>query len=231
MTGNSSAHSRIASFAAIAAAAFLLAGCFDVTFDIDLHNDGGGKVTVTTVLSKEMTAMANQGGKKGPNAMFLAKHNKTAQVTSETRDGRLAVSEAMTFKKLSDLEFGDAALEVTNLGRSFFGVNHTRIRWISQEEKKGKQSKYSPFTNAVASPFKGFFFTLRMHVPCNVSKASKFMVNGELLRPRVFGNWLSGSVVEWKIPLDQMIGTEESTPRVFEVECWSWYGVKAGKTR
>ena len=119
---------RLGRLVVLCGAAILLAGCFDVQLGINLHNDGSGAVTTRIILSKEMTDMAAAGRSK-PMPALLGKDNRNVRTTSEIRNGQLVTEETVGFAHLSDVPLSDDNIEVTNLGRTFFGAARSRIRW------------------------------------------------------------------------------------------------------
>jgi hypothetical protein len=225
MTG--SAKLRIAG---VLASALLLAGCFDIAFDIDLKSDGSGTIAAKTVLSRDMSKLAKEDkGKSTPE--LLAKDNKAVTVTRSETDGRLTTGETLAFRRLSDVSLDDSRFEVIDLGRTIYGVDRSHIRFVTggESDRKGGREP-SEKSEIVTSLLKGYFYTLTLHVPCNVGKASSPKISGTAVAPNIQTSFWHGSTVQWKLPMELFFAAAGKR-QVFEVECWSWFGIPAGKTK
>lgn len=225
MFGKSITKRRGISIAVVFASAVLLAGCFDLQFDLTLHNDGSGTMVAKTTLNKEMSAMAAKDKDK-PSGSLLAKNNKNVRQTAKNENGIVSMEETVEFKRLSDIALEGDGLEVTDLGRSIFGVDRTRIRWDLGADKKDKDREGG---DMAAQVFAGHYLTVNMQLPCNVETAAALSLDGKQIVPVVKKSLLNGSTVQWRIPLEQLFAGGSNAQ--IDVTCWSWYGIPAGKTR
>jgi hypothetical protein len=217
--------------AVLTAAGLLLAGCFDLTVDIGLKNDGSGTLTTEVVFSKEMTDTFKSTGGKIPQP----KNVNGGRQTSTMRNGQMVQTNVMTFTNVSGLKMAGQALEVSDGGRTWFGAHRSGIAWSSggKPGKKGEPppDKNNPFYKAMMAQFAGHYVTVTMAVPCNVEHADPIKVNGKTVEPSVEGSWSNGATVRWKIPLLDMISDEHPSDSRFALQCWSWYGIVPGKSK
>jgi hypothetical protein len=229
MAGNSRIWRRTAAVSVAAAAVFVLAGCLDITFDIAIDSDGSGAIAVATVFSKEMSQAA-ESKNSGPSEIMLSRDNKNVRVKREMKDGRYSVTESLSFKQLSDVTLSESVLEVADLGRTFYGTDRTRVRWAGKQQP-GKHSGEAKGDKEVSDLFKGYFYTVTMHVPCNVTYAGQPKIGGTVIKPDVQISLLHGSTVQWKVPMELIERDAGDGQPAFDLECWSWYGIKPGKTK
>jgi hypothetical protein len=218
---------RLGRLVVLCGAAILLAGCFDVQLGIKLHNDGSGAVTTRIILSKEMTDMAAAGRSK-PMPALLGKDNRNVRTTSEIRNGQLVTEETVGFAHLSDVPLSDDNIEVTNLGRTFFGAARSRIRWSLGSTHNDPNAGDM---RAMAAFLVGHTFTLSMEIPCHVEKASNVSVNGISMAPSVQGDWMRGSTVQWQVPLTALFSGMNGGNVTFDAVCWSWLGIPSARTQ
>ena len=213
--------------AVLCGAATLLAGCFDVQLGLKLHNDGSGAVTTRIILSKEMTDMAAAGRSK-PMPALLGKDKRNVRTTSEIHNGQLVTEETVGFARLSDVPLSDDNIEVTNLGRTFFGAVRSRIRWSLESTHSNPNAGDM---KGMAAFLAGHTFTLSMDIPCHVEKASDVSINGISMAPSVHGDWMHGSTVRWQVPLATLFAGMGGSDVTFDVVCWSWLGIPSAKTQ
>ena len=230
MIGNRTAQGKMVRSVLLAIATVLLSGCYDVSMDVDLHNDGSGTIAATSVMSKEVTDKFQRTG-KGDDISLFADKNKAARVSRKIQNGRFTIIENLSFQKLSEVNLGDFNFEVIDLGRTFYGIDRSRIRWAIRSQSEGNEPKTTPKDAAEAARYKGYFFTLTMHLPCHVAQAGKLSAGGAVITPTIRSAFWNGSTVVWKVPMELIAENDNAKPRIFEVNCWSWYGIQAGKTR
>lgn len=236
MTYRFGALRRAAHMPVLLVMAFSLAGCFDIQFDVTLHSDGSGNIRTTAEMSKELSGLMQmdkdkKGKTKDRDLSILAKNNKNVAVETSVKGGRVTAIERKAFKSLSDLSLGETRLEVVDLGRSFPGVDRTRVRWLSSADFKG-MSKDNPEARdpMILNFFKGYAYALTLRLPCNVTNANEMKLGTVTVKPEIAKRWNNESTVKWTVPMDALLAAE-SGPPVFEVECWSWAGIKPGKTK
>lgn len=235
MNNRTSADRRLLTGAAIAAWAFVLGGCLDVQYDVSLRNDGGGTLSTTIVYDKEMSDFAQKNGTKPQSESTLLLNGKPVLRTSKMQNGHLVEQQRVEFARLADLTTPDARIEVTDLGRTFFGMDTSRIHvgfGKAPNGANGKQDEESATAKQMmAEIMKGHFLTVKLHLPCAVSTASTLTMVGEKIAPTVDSGWLHGSTVTWEIPLRLVFTSSNKEAPQFEVVCRSWMGIPAGKTR
>lgn len=209
---------------AMLAAALLLAGCFDVDFNVNIKRDGSGSIAVKMALGPQLTE-AVKGEKMDGRKGLLAPHNPGTAVTTAIVDGRRVVTETLRFAKLSDVTMETMTLEVIDRGPGPFGVKLSRVRLAPSNSRPG--STPTPSGTISADVFRGYHYGMTMHLPCIVAKATPTDRDGKKLDLKVENSMANGATVEWKMPLVLM---DASAP-AFEIECWSWHGIVPGKTK
>jgi len=150
-------------------------------------------------------------------------------------NGRLTEEQVVNFASLSDLTLPDNDIQVTDLGRSFLGVDTSRIHIAFGKPGGHKASKHdseSPDAKKmIAEIMKGHYLTVTMHLPCKVQKANNLVIAGSKIEPDVKSSWLHGSVVTWKIPMEGVFATDDKDAPQFDVVCRSFMGIPAAKSK
>ena len=75
----------------------------------------------------------------------------------------------------------------------------------------------------------GHTLTMTMELPCTVTRADEVKLNFAQVAPSVSRDLLQGSTVRWVVPLRALFATPNGKI-TFEVECFSFAGVKPGRT-
>jgi hypothetical protein len=225
---------RLASGAVFAAAAFVLCGCFDVQYDVTLRNDGSGSVVTKIAYDKETSGYMTQNGAKPQTESKVLRNGKPVPKTSKMQDGRLTETQTVDFKRLSELTMPGTGIEVIDMGRSFLGADTSRVRM--NFGKRGADPKKpggeSPATNKmIAEIMNGHYLTVTLHLPCNVETANNLSIAGTKVAPTVEKSMFHGSTVAWKIPMAAVFNSSNNEAPKFDVVCWSWYGIPAGKSK
>jgi hypothetical protein len=215
--------------------ALLLAGCFDARYDLGLNNDGSGTIAVDIVLDKDLSRDIIKDGKgkldKQANQSQLGKNAKNSQ---RVENGSIVVNQRLAFKTLSEITGGDVDVEVQNLGRNFVGVSRSRIRLAtSRNPAKAKADSGGAMADQfVGQMFKGHEMRVTMHLPCAVESADELRHDGAVYAPKVEKSWFSGSTVEWRVPMADILALQAHGGRHdFVATCWSWAGITPGRNR
>ncbi len=226
---------RLAFGVIFAASAFILSGCFDVQYDVTLHNDGSGTISTKIVYDKEMSAYASQKGNTPQTESKILRNGKPVPRTSKMRDGLLIEEQIVDFARLSDLTLPGNGVEVADLGRSILGVDTSRVHVNFGKPQSGSASKRdeeSPGAKKmIAQIMDGHYLTVTMHLPCTVEKANTLSMMGTTITPVVEKSWLHGSTVKWQIPMALVFTSSNKDAPQFDVVCWSWMGIPAGKSK
>jgi hypothetical protein len=226
---------RLASGAVFAASAFILGGCFDVQYDVTLHNDGSGTISTKIVYDKEMSAYASQKGNTPQSESDVLRNGKPVPRVSKMRDGRLTEEQIVDFVRLSDLTMPGNAVEVTDLGRSILGVDRSRVQvnfGKPQNRTAAKHDEESPEAKKmIAEIMNGHYLTVTLHLPCNVENANTLKMAGTVIVPDVEKSMFHGSTVKWQIPMATVFTSSNKDAPRFDVVCWSWMGIPAGKSK
>lgn len=218
-----------------AIAALLLSGCFDGHYDIGLKNDGSGTVAIDLILDKDLSHDILKEGKGKFKQADQSQLGKNAHSSQRVENGSLIISQSLAFKSLSEITGGNVDIEVANLGRSTFGVAHSRIRFATSRSPGAKGQKQAPGDvgdQLIDQMFKGHEMRVTMHLPCQVESAEPLRRDGAVYAPTVHKSWFGGSTVEWRVPMPVMIKMDShGGPHAFVTTCWSFAGITPGRNR
>ena len=184
--------------AAVAAAALALAGCFDLELTLKLNGDGSGRLSTRAILAKEWV---NLGAHAKPPESKLLGAGRHVHRKSEIRNGQLVQEESTNFDNLSQLKgIEGGAIEVKSLGRTFWGAERTRVRWVLHTSKRPSEAP-APDPRILDSVLGGHTLTMTMELPCTVTRAEEVKLNFAQVAPSVSRDLLQGSTVRWVVPL------------------------------
>ena len=211
--------------AAILATALLLAGCFDLELTLKLNSDGSGTLSTRAIVSKELIDLGNG---KPPDSKLLGESGQVRHKT-EIRNGQLVQEETTDFDSLDQLRgIEGGRIEVTAQGHTFWGAERSRVRWILRTSKHPTDAP-PPDPRVVEMMVGGHILIVEMDIPCTVMKAETVKLNTTSVAPIVSSDVISGSTVRWVVPLSALFATPNDQI-AFDVECWSFAGIKPGKT-
>jgi hypothetical protein len=211
--------------ALIVAAAFALTGCFDLELTLNLNSDGSGTLASRAILSKQIVDL---GARTRPPESRLLGEGRVRRKT-EIRNGQLVQEEFTEFDNLQELRgIEGGSIEVTARGSTFWGAERSRVRWILRTSKH--QSEAPPPDPRMIEPMvRGHILIVEMNVPCTVTTARDVTLNTTTVPAYISRNVLAGSKVRWVVPLAALMATPNDKI-VFDLECWSFAGIKPGKT-
>jgi hypothetical protein len=211
---------------AVIAASFALAGCFDLELTLNLESDGSGKLSTRAILSKEMVDL---GVRTDPPESRLLGDGHRVRRKSEIRNGQLVQEESTEFASLEQLRgIEGGVIEVTSRGRTFWGGERSRVRWILHTSKRTSDAP-PPDPRIIERMVRGHILIVEMNLPCTVSTARDVKLNTTTVSPYVSRAMLFGSKVRWVVPLSGLVATPNDKI-VFDVECLSFSGIKPGRT-
>lgn len=212
----------------------VLAGCFDARYDVNLNNDGSGRVAVDVVLDKEISQDMLKRNAKGmdfqPDGSQLG---KSAQTERRVENGQIIVRQTLDFKTPAEINAREVNLTIDDLGRSILGVARSRIRLSTGKHPTGPKdiNDRTVGDKIVTEMFKGHEIRVTMHLPCTVENARELMRDKSVFAPTVKKSWFGTSTVTWRMPLAEYLILQNRRERdVFEAICWSWAGIKPGRS-
>ncbi len=211
---------------AVLAAALLLAGCFDLELTLKLNSDGSGRLSTRAILSKQWVDLT--GVNTPPDSKLLG-NDRRVRRKSEIRNGQLIQEEIRDFHSLSELRGVEGgSIEVTSLGRTFWGAEQTRVRWVLRASKRESDAP-PPDPSVVDSLIAGHIVIMEIDVPCTVTRADPVKLNTTSVGAFVNSDVIQGSTVRWLVPLKALVATPNDKI-VFQMECWSFEGIRPGKS-
>ena len=216
---------RTLGIGAIFAAALLLAGCFDLELTLKLHGDGSGTLSTRAIVSRQVVDF---GHGRLPDSKLLGESGHVRHKT-EIRNGQLVQEETTDFESLDQLRgIEGGRIEVTSQGRTFWGAERSRVRWVLRTSKQASDAP-PPDPKVVEMMVKGHILIVEMDIPCTVMHAETVKLNFTSVTPFVSSDVISGSTVRWVVPLSALLATPNDQI-AFDVECWSFAGIKPGRT-
>jgi hypothetical protein len=217
---------RVVLAAAALAGALALSGCFDLELTLKLNSDGSGTLSTRAILSKQIVDLGARG--RPPESRLLGQHGRVRR-KSEIRNGELVQEEIAEFASLEDLRgIKGGTIEVTSRGTTFWGAERSRVRWILHTSKRQSDAP-PPDPRIVENLVRGHILIVEVNIPCTVTDARDVKLNTTSVPPYVTRDVLRGSRVRWVVPLSALMATPNDKI-VFDVECWSFAGIKPGKT-
>jgi hypothetical protein len=221
-----------ARFAVLLAAGLLLGGCFDAHYDIALDNDGSGSIAMDVLLDKDISRDILKNGKPGLTTERKGGLGRNAVERRRVENGRIVISQTLAFKTLSEISASDVDLEVRDLGRTFYGMDRSLIRFSAGDNGgRRNQDGHDAFAAGFAAQmFKGHEMRVVMHLPCTVEMANTPAYEDARFVPKVEKSWFHGSSVEWKLPMAAMMAMSEDGGTSFTVTCKSFRGIPAGRS-
>lgn len=212
--------------AAVMAAALVLSGCFDLELTLTLNSDGSGQLSTRAILAKQVVDLATRD--RPPESRLLGESNRVRR-KAEVRNGQLVQEESTEFDSLDQLQgIKGGSIEVTSRGGTFWGAERSRVRWVLYTTK-GPSEAPPPDARLVESMVRGHILIMEMNLPCTVTKAHEVKLNTTSVPAYVSRDIVLGSKVRWVVPLSALLATPNDKV-VFDVECWSFVGIKPGKT-
>jgi hypothetical protein len=211
--------------AAVLAAALALAGCFDLELTLNLNSDGSGSLSSRAILSKHVAELG--GGGDPPESRLLGDHRVRRK--AQIRNGQLVQEEMTEFESLALLRgIEGGSIEVTSRGRSWWGGERSRVRWVLKTTKRASDAP-PPDPRLIESMVRGHILIVEMNLPCTVSHARDVKLNTATIEPYVSRAVFFGSKVRWVVPLSALVATPNDKV-TFDVECLSFSGIRQGRT-
>lgn len=214
--------------AILVAAAFGLAGCLDMNYDLTLHNDGSGVMRAKVVWSKEFTDFV-KSSRKGKGSVVFKDKGPGAKTREHMDHGRLVEENEQPFANLAELPIDNSKIEVTKLGWSVFTGEKSRVHvFLPQQSTDGKRKPSEKLSKKelrdVEKIFGGHAFNMSMHLPCRITSADPLRLQGTTVMPVV-----KDSYVRWEVPMTALFLPSRGLD--FNVICVSRKGIKPGATR
>jgi hypothetical protein len=212
----------------LACAAFLLAGCFDARYDLTLHNDGSGKVSVDLVLDRDLSRNIQRQNGGAPEQLKTSPLGRNARASQRFDNGSLVMRQALDFRSLAEVTGGDITIEVQDIGRSYFGVKRNRIRFaVSHRPTDAPRSDSNAMIGQIITRmFEGHELRLAMHLPCTVESADSLTIDGKAYPAKISATVFGPSTVEWHVPMTAVMAMQSQTfPHDFVATCWSFKGI------
>jgi hypothetical protein len=226
MTATGARARKLFQAALVLAGALVLSGCFDLELTLKLNSDGSGTLSTRAILSKEIVDM---GARAEPPESRLLGDGRRVRRKSEIRNGQLVQEEVAEFSSLENLRgIKGGSIEVASRGTTFWGAERSRVRW-TLHTTKGPSDAPPPDPRLLESMVRGHILIVEMNIPCTVSDARHVKLNTTSVPPYVTHDILRGSKIRWVVPLSALMATPNDKI-VFDVECWSFSGIKPGRT-
>jgi hypothetical protein len=200
-----------------------LTGCFDLAQKVTINRHGAGQYQVAVTAG----GLVGEGLEKHP--AHIDDHGRAKVVTTVTHEnGHVTQTSTIAFHQLSDLDLSDETISLHVLGKSFFGLGPTHVRFrrtflvgnakhahgrrLAHGEEVGKQIMLSVFGDHTYS----FSVTL----PGSILSAAPIKCGKRVIQPVVTGSVFGGHTVTWTMPLYIVL----SQPRLTFTVVFSAYG-------
>lgn len=200
-----------------------LTGCFDLAQKVSIDRSGAGQYHVAI----SAQGLVGAALKEKPVKFGGLNHDKVTTAVTD-KNGRVTQTSSVAFKQLSDLKLSDEAMSLHVLGRSFFGLGPTHVRFRrtflvhnARRDNAGRMGHGDEVGSQImASVFGDHTYVFSVTLPGSILRIAPVKLDGIEVVPTVTGDFYHGHTVTWTMPLYRVLGEQVLS---FEVD-FSAYG-------
>lgn len=207
-------------------AAVALSGCFDLTQKIAIGRNGGGRYEASIAAG----GIVGEGLRDRHGRTDLAGNNHALTVTRES-NGIVTQTSSVDFKSLSDLNFSDQSISLTERGHALFGLGPAEMTFRrsflvdrARREHAGDDAQSGRLGREIAQSLLGNrTYVFSVTLPGSIERIAPIVIGSMAIRPEITGDFINGHTITWRMPLYMLVDAHALN---FEVDfsAYGWFG-------